>query len=178
MIDFDEMISFASKNNPYIFGILIDPNQLIFEERVKMNCFNCGKYKTNWRCPGNMPQNIDYKKMICEYNYGAFIYIKMPFNNGDFSEKRSESSIILHRCLLAMEKYLYDHNEPMVTSFIGGSCKLCKNGCGTDKCNNPYNARSPLESIGVNVIKSAALYGLDITFPPKDFIIRVGLILW
>ena len=42
----------------------------------------------------------------------------------------------------------------MAISFIGGSCKLCKNGCAKDKCNNPGMARIPLEATGVNVIKS------------------------
>jgi len=47
---------------------------------------------------------------------------------------------------LKMEKLLWEKNNSTAISFIGGSCKLCKNGCGSDKCNNPYMARSPLEA--------------------------------
>lgn len=178
MIALEDMLKYVQKNNPYLYGIKMKPTDLIFEERVKMVCFNCGKYKTSWRCPGNMPKNIDYKQMISEFENGAFIYVKIPFNKTNYSEIRNESSVVLHKSLLQMEKYLWEHNKPVVISFIGGSCKLCKNGCGTEKCNNPYNARSPLEAIGVNVVKSAAKYGIDITFPPKDYMMRIGLILW
>lgn len=157
---------------------MIEPDKLIFEERVKMNCFNCGKYYTNWRCPGNMPQNINYPKMVQEFENGAFIYLRIPIEEGNYETIRNESSVLIHKALLDLEKYLWDHNESLALSFIGGSCKLCKNGCSTEKCNNPYRARSPLEAIGVNIIKSAALYGIQIEFPPKDFLMRLGLLLW
>lgn len=172
------MLSSIKKKYPLLNGVLIEPGKLVFEERVKMNCFNCGKYYTNWRCPGNMPQNIDYFKMIQEYKNGAFLYLKMPLNKENYDIVRNESSLMLHKALLDLETYLWYHDKPLAISFIGGSCKLCKNGCGTEKCNNPYNARSPLESIGVNIIKSAAKYGIEINFPPKESLMRLGLLLW
>ena len=66
----------------------------------------------------------------------------------------------------------------MCLSYIGGSCRLCKSGCGKDRCNNPYLARIPLEATGVNVVESARKYGISIEFPVKEFLIRIGLILW
>jgi predicted metal-binding protein len=178
VIDFEDMLSFASKIAPNLKGKMIKPSNLIFEEKVKMSCYNCGKYYSNWKCPGNMPKNIDYQKMVSEYENGAFIYIKMPFEDRNYAEVRNESSILLHKALLEMEQYLWNRNEPLAISFIGGSCKLCKNGCGTDKCNNPYKARSPLEALGVNVVKSAEMYGIEVTFPPKEYIMRLGMIMW
>jgi predicted metal-binding protein len=55
---------------------------------------------------------------------------------------------------------------------------LCKNGCGADKCNNPYLSRAPVEATGLNVLKTAAKYGIDIIFPPKETMFRIGMILW
>lgn len=174
----DEMVEDARQKYPYVSGVMMRPDSLVFEERVKMNCYYCGKYKTNWRCPGNMPQNVDYKKMMLEYTNGAFIYVKVPINETNYDEVRSESSLMLHKSLLTMEKYLWEHNEPLAISFIGGSCKLCKNGCGAEKCNNPYSSRSPLEAMGVNVVKSVEQYQIKIVFPPKGYMMRVGLLLW
>lgn len=184
-IRLEEVLAFARDNTPYLKAVktcdfggkLIHPQKLVFEERVRMSCFNCGKYKANWRCPGNMPKNIDYKKVVKEYKRGAFIYVKIPFDRDNYEDVRSESSTILHRALLSMEKYMYEHDKPLVLTFIGGSCKLCKI-CGKDKCNNPSMARSPLESTGCNIVKSAKKYGIDISFPPKEFMMRLGLILW
>lgn len=178
MTELEKMINSIKNKYPYLQGVMIKPSKLIFEERVRMSCFNCGKYYTNWKCPGNMPQNIDYRKMVCEFENGAFVYVKIPLSNERFEDIRAESSIMLHKAILDMEKYLWEHNIAMVLSFIGGSCKLCKNGCGAESCNNPYKSRSPVEAIGVNVVKSAAEYGIDVLFPPGDYMMRLGLILW
>lgn len=157
--------------------VAADPKEMVFETRTKMNCYYCGKYNMNWRCPPHLP-DIDYRKMFSEYEFGMFVCVEMPFTQETFSEVRNNSSIVLHRALLEMEKIFYKNNRSMAISFIGGSCKLCKNGCGEKRCNNPYLSRSPLESTGINVVKSAAKYGIEITFPPKSFLMRVGMILW
>lgn len=36
----------------------------------------------------------------------------------------------------------------------------------------------PFGGDGVNVVKSAAKYGIPITFPVTDHLIRIGLLLW
>ena len=170
----NDMLEEVHKTYPMVEAFLINPKTLFFERRMRMNCFYCGRYNRNWHCPPFLP-DIDYEKMFAEYDFGAFVYVKIPLSNSD---ARNESSVINHRSLLLMEKYCYNHNNSTAISFIGGSCKLCKNGCGKERCNNPYEARSPLEATGCNVVKSAAQYGFEITFPPKEYMLRLGLILW
>lgn len=157
--------------------IPINIKDLVFEDRVRFNCFYCGKYNNCWKCPPKLP-DIDYQKMFSEYEHAAFVYGKYYFDDSNYQAVRNESSTLLHKTLLKLEKHLWNNNNSMAISFIGGSCKLCKNGCGKEKCNNPYMARSPLESTGVNIVKSAAKYGIEIVFPPQEYIIRLGLILW
>lgn len=174
---FNEMILVVKKMGYNIRGIEIDASSLIFEERVKMNCFYCGKYNVNWKCPPKLP-NIDYRKMLSEYDNIAIIYVQIPLEKKEFNMVRELSSIQLHRALLECEKWLYQHNNSTAISFIGGSCKLCKNGCARDKCANPYQSRSPVEALGINIIKSIKQYGLDIKFPPIKYMTRIGLLLW
>lgn len=177
---FDIVMDGILKRYPMINGKLIDKDSLFFEQRVKMNCFYCGRYGNNWKCPPNLP-DIDYEKMVREFDNAAFIWLRMEFFRGGgitYEGVRQESSIVLHKALLEAEKVLYENNCSMAVSFIGGSCKLCKNGCGKDKCNNPYLSRTPVEAIGINVVKSAKENGISITFPPENDIIRIGLLLW
>lgn len=155
----------------------IAPSQLIFEENVKMNCFYCGKYGNNWRCPPHLP-DLDYKKMMAEFDHGLFVKMEYELTEDNYSLIRNDSSITLHKLLLSAEKWLYNNNSSNALSFIGGSCKLCKNGCGKERCNNPYMSRSPLEATGVNIVKSAKLCGINICFPTKDTMMRIGLLLW
>ena len=176
-IDKNELLEFIISNKPKAVVKYMRPSDLIFEEQVKMNCFSCGRDARNWRCPPNLP-NIDYKKMFSEFNDGAFVCLSYSVDDVlSYSEIRNDSSIELHKLLLKVEQWLWNHNEPTALSFGGGSCKLCKGGCGEYRCNNPYMSRSPLEATGVNVIKSAKKYGIDIAFS-TDKLKRIGLIVW
>ncbi len=177
-VNANELISYVKNISPEAEAVLMNPSEAIFEECVKMNCYYCGKYNNNWRCPPNLP-NIDYKKMFSEYDRGLFLVFRYEINDKDlFAQIRTESSVKLHRALLALEKWLWEHNAPTAISFGGGSCKLCKNGCGKEKCNNPYLSRSPLEATGCNVIKTARKYGIDINFPTDKHLSRLGLVMW
>lgn len=156
----------------------VSKDSLVFEERCILNCFYCGKYNSNWKCPPHLP-NLDYKKMFQEeYDNLAFLLLDLPFTEDNYDEIRQESSARLHRALLELEKYLWNNGNSTAVSFIGGSCKLCRNGCGQQKCNNPYMARSPLEATGMNVLKTAMNNGVNIQFPPDEFLSRLGLIAW
>lgn len=177
MVNLSELDSFIRKNHSGDY-LLINPAELVFEEKVKMNCYYCGKYGRNWRCPPNLP-DIDFEKMMLEYERGIFVWNQYDISEqDDFQRIRSESSVILHKTLLKIEKWFWDNNMVTAISFGAGSCKLCKDGCGKDRCNNPYASRSPLEATGVNVIKSAKKYGIDISFPTKNSLIRLGLVLY
>lgn len=173
----DEILHYIRKSFPLIQAKKISVDSLIFEERIKMNCFYCGKYSASWKCPPRLPR-LDYKKMLMEYDNVAFVYIRMPLKNMDYATVRSQSSVYLHRALLLCEKYLYQQNNAAAISFIGGSCKLCKNGCAAEKCANPYQARSPVEALGINVVKSAEQEGIKIEFPVAEYMTRIGLLMW
>ena len=178
MILEENLRKYLQSISPSAYGVIIAPRDLIFEEAVKMNCYYCGKYGNNWRCPPNLP-NIDFRKMMQEFDHGMFVVYSFDITDqSSYASIRNESSVILHKTLLKLEKFMWNHNCPTAVSFIGGSCKLCKDGCGKERCNNPYMSRSPLEATGVNVIKSAKKYGIDITFPTDKKMVRCGLLLW
>lgn len=173
-----EFLAYAKSIAPEAEILFMKPSEAVFEECTKMNCFYCGRYGVNWRCPPNLP-NIDYPKMFSEFDEGAFVSYTFDVANKEvFDSIRSESSVVLHKVLLKMEQWMYDHDKSTALSFGAGSCKLCKGGCGKERCNNPYMSRSPLEATGVNVLKTAAKFGLEIHFPAKEKLMRVGLIMW
>lgn len=162
---------------PWVSLYPIAPEELVFEECVRLNCYYCKKYDSSWRCPPRIP-HLNYQKLVKEYAHGIFAKIEIPFSENDFPEVRTRSTNELHRALLKLEEYLWEHNFPMAVSFIGGSCKLCKNGCGKERCNNPGLARMPMEATGINVVKSAEKVGIRIVFPPKGSLVRLGMLLW
>lgn len=162
---------------PKLKLISADINKFVFEQRVKLMCFYCGKYGKNWRCPPHLP-DTDYRSVFKEFPNAAFVIIKMPVDKASYDNVRYNSTMLVHKAVLSAEKILYDNNVSITLSFIGGSCKLCRNGCADDQCRNPYNSRSPLEATGLNVIKTMHNHGVDIVFPVTSLMTRVGLVLW
>lgn len=164
--------------DPTLMSKYTSTDIFVFEERVKLLCFHCAHYNAKWTCPPRIPQ-VDYEKIIREnYKHALIVYIKMKIEDDTFADVRRHTTNQVHKALLEMEKVLYDNNISTKISFIGGSCKLCKNGCAEDKCRNPYLARIPLEATGCNLIESFKKVGLDIKFPVTDYLYRYGVVLW
>lgn len=173
-----DLLSFVNQSSKRAKVVFMNPKDLVFEENVLMNCYYCGKYGNNWRCPPNLP-DIDYKKMFAEFDEGAFVSLTYEIpDQRQYDAIRNESSVVLQKLLLEIEKWMWNHNRSNAISFGAGSCKLCRGGCGKEKCNNPYLSRSPLEATGVHVIKSAKKYGIDIKFPTDKKLMRIGLVVW
>lgn len=162
---------------PELEIVPIDPHAMVFEERVKQKCFHCKNYNYKWTCPPKTP-TVDYSKLFCEYEHAAVVICKVSIDSEHFEEKRSLSTNIIHKSLLYLESELYKENNTMALSFIGGSCKLCKNGCNKEHCVNPYLSRMPWEATGCNVIESLKSIGVNVTFPITDTLYRYGLFLW
>jgi predicted metal-binding protein len=161
-----------------IHTAFISPKDIDFEEKVGLLCFQCKNYKNKFTCPPHIPK-LDYNKIIgSEYKNAMLVYTRMSFSEISYPEVRTVSTIKIHRALLYLEKILFDNTIVLHFSLIGGSCKLCKSGCPKDKCNNPSQARIPMEAIGINVVSTAKKAGIDIKFPVKDSLYRCGLILW
>jgi predicted metal-binding protein len=157
--------------------VSIGMDEIVFELKTKVNCFYCARYNNSWRCPPRIP-DIDYHKMLNEYTHAIFVYQSYAVMPENLKEIRTESSLSIHRTLLDAEKYLYENNCSTALSFIGGSCKLCKSGCGAERCNNPYLARIPVEATGINIVKTLAKKGIAVSFPASSEMMRIGLLVW
>ena len=166
-----------NKEFPSITLLPIKKESFIFEERVRQKCFHCKNYNLKWTCPPKSP-DVNYPVLFNEYDNAAVLIYKVNVNNSDFEEQRTYSTNIIHKACLYLEKILYTGNNPMAISFIGGSCKLCKNGCHKEHCVNPYASRMPWEATGCNVIETLRRNDISVIFPITDTLYRYGLILW
>jgi len=167
-----------NKFNANMVSVAISTSDIVFEERINMLCFHCKNYNVKFTCPPKFPK-LDYRKIFKEeYHNAMFVSCSMPFNENNYQEVRSTSTVSLQRALLHLERFLFENSHSLALSLIGGSCKLCKTGCPPDKCNNPYSARIPMEALGINVVTTAKNIGIELKFPVKTSITRCGLLFW
>lgn len=154
-----------------VFNIL--PTDLIFDDRAIFQCINCKNYGHKRTCPP-FKHNFNYQDMILKYKKGLVVLVKFD-SSVDFEKARTYSTNNLHRILLKLEKDGFNQDNHFTTSFIGGSCKLCKEGCA-EVCRQPQHSRIPLEATGVDVVETLKKFGVFLKFPATDVIYRVGLL--
>ena len=161
-MNISELRDILKQKYPDMNLMAIRQEDLVFEQRVRLKCFQCPNCSVKHTCPGRMPQ-LDYRKLIGEYDRLAVVI--------------SRSATDLHRAMLYLESELMRRNNPLAQSFIGGCCELCEGGCPPDRCAHPEQARIPWDAVGCNVTRSLANIGIQVDFTGKDSC-RYGLLLW
>ena len=162
VVNFSELRDILKQKYPDLDIMAIRQEDLVFEERVRLKCFQCSNYRTKWTCPGHLPP-FDFRRLIGEYEHLAVVV--------------SHSATELHRTMLYLESELMKHNNPLSQSFIGGCCELCEGGCSSDRCAHPEQARIPWDATGCNVTRTLANIGIQVDFTGKESC-RYGLLVW
>lgn len=157
------------------FAFIILPQDIIFDQRARLMCFYCEHYGNKRTCPPDIP-DLNYEDMIKSYRVGLIMGVKMKYAKETFPRVRRESTNKLHSLLLHLEKESFNLQNHYSISFIGGSCKLCKEGCAP-KCKHPELARIPVEAIGVDVVETLNKFGIKLAFPIKEYLYRIGLLM-
>ena len=172
-------------------------DQIIVEDRVRQKCstgcYEYGKYLT---CPPYAPPVEDFRKSLRDYRYALVVRFR---SETEFREeiryslfhelidpsakKESKESAFafvtayvtegrkLHRAMLELEHAAFNAGYAFaLTTICGPGCRLCEK-CNTaaGTCNFPTMKRHSPESLGINVVKTAANAGMQIQFPaPKN----------
>jgi len=161
-MEIEQLKQILQSKYPEMDVVPIRHEDLVYEERVRLKCFQCRNYREKWTCPGRLPA-FDYPRLLAEYEHLAVIVGK----DGNS----------LHKAMLYLEKELFSRNYPLAESFIGGCCQLCKDGCNKSACVHPDQARIPWDATGCNVTKTLANIGIEVDYT-KNKDCRYGLLMW
>ena len=183
-MEINELQDILKAQYPLLEAVEIRGEDLVFEERVRLKCFQCSNYRKKWTCPGHLPQ-FDFRKIISEYEHLAVVSLKRSAVSNQQSAVSNQESAVsfreagneLHRAMLYLEAEMMKRNNALAQSFIGGSCELCEAGCPAERCAHPEQARVPWDATGCNVVRSLANIGIQVDFSGKD-ICRYGLFVW
>lgn len=177
---YDNLISLFGKevkrSYPEITIHKITPAAIVFNDATKIKCFYCKNYNKKWCCPPRIP-SVDYAAIVRKYNNAVILEYNMFCDESSFEDVRVTTTNNLHRSLLIIEKILWEANEYMSLSFMGGSCKLCKGGCDEKECKNKGLMRISMEAATIDVIQTLKIIDCDVVFL-KSRITRYGLVVW
>ncbi len=159
-------------------SIIINPETIPFDPKVREMCKTCKRYSSKATCPPHTESVEYYKKTLRRYKNGIIWYD--TFECADLTEWQTvgkESSLAIHHKLLSERERLFSEGHYLIAIFGAGSCKLCPKDCAFP-CRQPQNAIIPLEGTGVNVVKLMKQFDVEVTFPVKNNIYRIGLVLY
>jgi len=156
--------------------IEIDPsNDLVFDLKVREMCKSCKRHGKKATCPPHIESVEHYSKLLPKYLHGIIYYEIFPVDENvvDLGEK---SSLEIYKKIASERNKLFGNGHYFIMGLGAGSCKLC------DKCSFPCplpeKALVPLQATGINVVKMMKKLEVEISFPVKDTIYRIGALFY
>ena len=148
------------------------------EEQVRTYCRSnkCGTYGRNYMCPPYSGMLGKLRNKFRDYTGGWLLQYSVPLDVKNDREGLVRSKLDFHRKVLELEKAFPPDGR--VWGLIGGSCGLCE-ACNVlmgKPCAHSRDARSSLESVGIDVAKLLENVGLTLEFR-NDRVTWTGCIL-
>jgi len=160
-----------------------DPKDLVFDAKVREECYSCKRYGKKATCPPYIGNLDYYENLLKRYRHGMFVVCEfnIPDDITDTPESIADlgsiSSLELHKAIMTMRELLMLDGHCFVVAFGAGSCKLCPGGCEFP-CRLPEKSIVPIEATGINVIEALKKFKVDIRFPVKGKFYRIGAIFY
>jgi predicted metal-binding protein len=179
---------------------IISADKIVVEDRVVLKCkVGCNNYGKTLACPPFTPTAEEFRKIVSEYSYAMFMKFKSkaeadpqvlskltvaetdPTVPKDIKDKAAkfwadwkEDKKKMLQNVVDLEKAAMKEGYNLALAFASGTCQLCEK-CNTQTkiCVHPELARWSEDAVGVNVRKTAANAGIEVTFPlaktPESF---------
>ncbi len=179
---------------------IIPASKVVIEDRVVLKCkVGCSHYGKTLACPPFTPSAEEFRKIVNEYSFVMFMKFKssaeaesevlkklmlaetdstIPKETKEkvakfWSDWRDDKRKML-QSVVDLEKAAINQGYSLAIAFVSGQCQLCEK-CNTETkiCAHPNLARWSEDAVGVNVKKTAANAGIQVTFPfaktPESF---------
>jgi len=179
---------------------IISTTKVVVEDRVVLKCkVGCNHYGKTLACPPYTPSAEEFRKIVSEYSYAMFMKFKSEAEAEPEVLKKlmvaeTDSSIPkeikqkaakfwadwkddkrkMLQSVVELEKAAMNKGYSLAIAFVSGHCQLCEK-CNTETkiCTHPNLARWSEDAVGVNVKKTSANAGIEVTFPfaknPESF---------
>jgi predicted metal-binding protein len=179
---------------------IIPSTKVVVEDRVVLKCkIGCNNFGKTFACPPYTSSAEEFRKIVSEYSYVMFmkfkskaqadpeVYKKLSAGETDptvpkevkekvakfWADWKDDKKKML-QSVVDLEKAAMNKGYSLAISFVSGTCQLCEK-CNTETkiCVHPNLARWSEDAVGVNVRKTAANAGIQVSFPfaknPESF---------
>ncbi len=171
---------------------LIPADGIVVENRGTFRCNSgCPYYGTSLVCPPHSPTPDEFRSVIRDYSHALLVRFQTAATASDEisssllkvmsdptapSDQKEELQVFFsefgedckkfHHAMLNLEKSAFIAGYPFAVALMPGPCVLCDTCTGlSGSCAHPTKRRFPADALGVNLLKTAKLAGMEIIFP-------------
>jgi predicted metal-binding protein len=195
-----EFLSKLALENGATDAKIIPASKVVVEDRVVLKCkLGCNHYGKTLACPPYTPSAEEFRRIVGEYKYAMFMKFTLkaeaepevlkklmvaetdPSVSKEVKEKAAKfwqawknDKRKMLQSVVDLEKAAMGNGYSLALAFVSGHCQLCEK-CNTETriCAHPNLARWSEDAVGVNVKKTAANAGIEVSFPfaksPESF---------
>lgn len=176
---------------------------VVVDERVRLKCLipPCDDYGLNLMCPPYVMSVKEFREIFSKYQWTILIQIETPFTTemkkqikqakevselyaskkfaNTYKENFDPVRSKLHNIINKVEAQATMLGYRFATGFQAGPCKLCSECVVKDSkliCRYPYQSRPSMESVGIDVFKTAENAGLPFDLPTKNKAVWNGIV--
>ncbi len=157
--------------------------KVVVDPRVNFKCQVplCQNYGRSHLCPPRVMDAEKFAKVLSRYSFAILVQVSLPAQElGPDREKMALDQVKRRNDIIAkLERDAFLFGYRFAAGLGGGPCPLCEE-CSAivgEDCRFPFKARPSMESLGIDVIKTAENAGMPIDLPPKDTYLWTGLLL-
>lgn len=175
---FSFLEEFAREQGAYRAKV-IDTGQLVIDNRVRLKCQVpvCPDFNRHLMCPPNSMPVEEFRSLCSQYSAALIVQVK---SDGFEDKQLVEAEKMLHSIINKTEGRALSEGSYLAAGFIASSCKLCPECVGINSgepCRHPYQARPSIESMGVDIFKTANNAGMDFKLGLSPEVVYSGLLL-
>lgn len=157
---------------------------VVIDPRVRLKCQVplCPHYGHNLVCPPAVPSPAEFARSRRLYHWAVVVVVAGALNGTQDDRMRQSDDLArdLQRLVASLEARALELGFPLACGLAGGHCRLCPTCVGQQSgqmCRHPFQPRPAAEALGVDLVTTARLAGIQIRFPVSHQVQWVGLVL-
>lgn len=153
----------------------INPSQSM---RLKCMVPLCEYYDVCKTCPPHIPSVSEFREALNDYQKAFLIVLREKIKEIDDYRNDFSAELKLADVVSELEQEAFQNGFYKALGLSVGGCKLCE-VCAPQgaPCRHPFKARPSPEGFGIDITELAREAGVEVEWPPRQYINFIGLLL-
>lgn len=145
--------------------------------RLKCQVPLCEYYNVCKTCPPNIPTVEEFREILKDYTKAFLIVLREKIDDIETYRTDFSAELKLAELINGLELEAFQHGLYGAMGLCVGGCKYCTHCTPSgEPCRHPFKARPSPEGFGIDITELARETGVDVEWPPREYVNFMGLL--